>query len=181
MTEVEQAPSTPWFSKYQFNILVLQCRTCEILNCYYTLILIYKCSLLASTAEFWLLIGKAEWKARRNNLKLGTHLSICIGINENVLKCARLADPYIFGYVCCMPNDVMSYPANRRVSQCSMFSPIHVSLIIRNVVLKLLNEWEEIISIFWIRRGINPSETKRSLLYLKTQFVPRFKHFSSRL
>ena len=27
----------------------------------------------------------------------------------------------------------------------------------------------------------NPLKTKRSLLYLKTQFVPRSKHFSSRL
>jgi len=27
----------------------------------------------------------------------------------------------------------------------------------------------------------NPSKTKRRLLYLKTQFVPRCKHFSSRL
>ena len=29
--------------------------------------------------------------------------------------------------------------------------------------------------------GINPLKTKRRLLYLKTQFVPRSKHFSSRL
>ena len=28
---------------------------------------------------------------------------------------------------------------------------------------------------------INPLKTKRRLLYLKTQFVPRSKHFSSRL
>ena len=31
------------------------------------------------------------------------------------------------------------------------------------------------------RRHINPLKTKRRLLYLKTQFVPRSKHFSSRL
>jgi hypothetical protein len=30
VTEVEQAPSTPSFSKNQFNILVLQCRTYHI-------------------------------------------------------------------------------------------------------------------------------------------------------
>ena len=29
--------------------------------------------------------------------------------------------------------------------------------------------------------SINPSKTKRRLLYLKAQFVPRSKHFSSRL
>ena len=29
--------------------------------------------------------------------------------------------------------------------------------------------------------NINPLKTKRGLLYLKTQFVPRSKHFSSRL
>ena len=29
--------------------------------------------------------------------------------------------------------------------------------------------------------GFNPLKTKRRLLYLKTQFVPRSKHFSSRL
>ena len=29
--------------------------------------------------------------------------------------------------------------------------------------------------------GINPLKTKSRLLYLKTQFVPRIKHFSSRL
>jgi hypothetical protein len=32
-----------------------------------------------------------------------------------------------------------------------------------------------------LRIIINPLNTKRSLLYLKTQFVPRSKHFSSRL
>ena len=32
VTEVEQAPSTPSFSKNQFNILVLQCRTYQILT-----------------------------------------------------------------------------------------------------------------------------------------------------
>ena len=32
-----------------------------------------------------------------------------------------------------------------------------------------------------ILHNINPLETKGSLLYLKTQFVPRSKHFSSRL
>jgi len=29
--------------------------------------------------------------------------------------------------------------------------------------------------------NINPLKTKRRLLYLKTQFIPRSKHFSSRL
>jgi len=28
---------------------------------------------------------------------------------------------------------------------------------------------------------LNPLQTKRRLLYLKTQFVPRSEHFSSRL
>ena len=32
-----------------------------------------------------------------------------------------------------------------------------------------------------LSRWINPLNTKRRLLYLKTQFVPRSKHFSSRL
>jgi len=32
VTEVEQAPSTPSFSKNQFNILVLQCQTYQILS-----------------------------------------------------------------------------------------------------------------------------------------------------
>ena len=32
-----------------------------------------------------------------------------------------------------------------------------------------------------IHSQINPLNTKRRLLYLKTQFVPRSKHFSSRL
>ena len=32
-----------------------------------------------------------------------------------------------------------------------------------------------------VNKLINPLKTKRSLLYLKTQFVPRSKHFSSRL
>ena len=31
------------------------------------------------------------------------------------------------------------------------------------------------------KAGINPLKTKRRLLYLKTQFVPRSKHFSTRL
>ena len=34
---------------------------------------------------------------------------------------------------------------------------------------------------YWVWRPINPLKTKRRLLYLKTQFVPRSKHFSSRL
>ena len=34
---------------------------------------------------------------------------------------------------------------------------------------------------FMIFTYINPLDTKRRLLYLKTQFVPRSKHFSSRL
>ena len=29
--------------------------------------------------------------------------------------------------------------------------------------------------------SLNPLNTKRGLLYIKTQFVPRSKHFSSRL
>jgi len=29
--------------------------------------------------------------------------------------------------------------------------------------------------------SVNPLKTKRKLLYLKTQFVPRSKHFSFRL
>ena len=34
---------------------------------------------------------------------------------------------------------------------------------------------------FTVPGDINPLNTKRRLLYLKTQFVPRSKHFSSRL
>ena len=34
---------------------------------------------------------------------------------------------------------------------------------------------------FLIHTGINPLRAKRRLLYLKTQFIPRSKHFSSRL
>ena len=32
-----------------------------------------------------------------------------------------------------------------------------------------------------VQNFFNPLKTKRRLLYLKTQFVPRSKHFSSRL
>ena len=35
--------------------------------------------------------------------------------------------------------------------------------------------------IWFIHKMFNPLKTKRRLLYLKTQFVPRCKHFSSRL
>ena len=34
---------------------------------------------------------------------------------------------------------------------------------------------------FAVYSYVNPLNTKRRLLYLKTQFVPRSKHFSSRL
>ena len=34
---------------------------------------------------------------------------------------------------------------------------------------------------FVLKELIDPLKTKRRLLYLKTQFVPRSKHFSSRL
>ena len=37
------------------------------------------------------------------------------------------------------------------------------------------------LSQFDLSRNFNPLKTKRGLLYLKTQFVPRSKHFSSRL
>ena len=33
----------------------------------------------------------------------------------------------------------------------------------------------------WLQQTVNPLNTKRRLLYLKAQFVPRSKHFSSRL
>ena len=39
--------------------------------------------------------------------------------------------------------------------------------------IKILNKQQ--------RTEFNPLNTKRRLLYLKTQFVPRSKHFSSRL
>ena len=35
--------------------------------------------------------------------------------------------------------------------------------------------------ITYVSLSINPLKTKRRLLYLNTQFVPRSKHFSSRL
>ena len=43
-----------------------------------------------------------------------------------------------------------------------------------------------VVSVWVIRKyedlqHFNPLKTKRRLLYLKTQFVPRSKHFSSRL
>ena len=34
---------------------------------------------------------------------------------------------------------------------------------------------------YYFDTRFNPLKTKRRLLYLKTQFVPRSKHFSSRL
>ena len=37
------------------------------------------------------------------------------------------------------------------------------------------------LQITWTLFSINPLNTKRRLLYLKTQFVPRSKHFSSQL
>jgi len=37
------------------------------------------------------------------------------------------------------------------------------------------------INTVWTESRINPLKTKRILLYLKTQTVPRSKHFSSRL
>jgi len=36
-----------------------------------------------------------------------------MGINENELKFAKLADPCIFGYVYFMPNDLLSCSANK--------------------------------------------------------------------
>ena len=38
-----------------------------------------------------------------------------------------------------------------------------------------------LILVFLHLTAFNPLKTKRRLLYLKTQFVPRSKHFSSRL
>ena len=46
--------------------------------------------------------------------------------------------------------------------------------IILNCILK---KWDG--GMDWI--DLNPLKTKRRLFYLKTQFVPRSKHFSSRL
>jgi len=37
------------------------------------------------------------------------------------------------------------------------------------------------LNIFHAFRALEPLKTKRRLLYLKTQFLPRCKHFSTRL
>jgi len=47
-----------------------------------------------------------------------------------------------------------------------------------NVSIVILFFWKNVILF---SAYINPLNTKRRLLYLKTQFVPRCKHFSSRL
>jgi hypothetical protein len=45
---------------------------------------------------------------------------------------------------------------------------------------KAHDTWQ--MSVLILEEGnVNPLKTKRSLLYLKTHFVPRSKHFSSRL
>ena len=49
-----------------------------------------------------------------------------------------------------------------------------------NVMLAEENSEKDVI-FQELRAYINPLKTKRRLLYLKTQFVPRSKHFSSRL
>ena len=41
--------------------------------------------------------------------------------------------------------------------------------------------FKKILNKIDMENNINPLNTKRRLLYLKTQFVPRSKHFSSRL
>ena len=45
----------------------------------------------------------------------------------------------------------------------------------------LLKVWDNPRLAVSMRALINPLKTKLKLLYLKTQFVPRSKHFSSRL
>ena len=52
--------------------------------------------------------------------------------------------------------------------------------------MKQLHLWMfDVIMLFYISLprwpNVNPLKTKRRLLYLKTQSVPRSKHFSSRL
>ena len=61
--------------------------------------------------------------------------------------------------------------ANRPFSRCKMPPPS--TRIIMDVLSQSLHQ-------HWYLY-LNPLKTKRRLLYLKTQFVPRSKHFSSRL
>ena len=49
------------------------------------------------------------------------------------------------------------------------------------VGLKCLTEIINAYKILVGKPDVNPLKTKFKLLYLKTQFVPRSKHFSSRL
>jgi hypothetical protein len=48
------------------------------------------------------------------------------------------------------------------------------------ITAKLFSENETLVSSVFVL-WINPLNTKRRLLYFKTQFVPRSKHFSSLL
>ena len=56
---------------------------------------------------------------------------------------------------------------------------LHLSLFINSAILQRELLQLEISRIFC--NFINPLNTKRRLFYLKAQFIPRSKHFSSRL
>ena len=57
---------------------------------------------------------------------------------------------------------------------------VYVTKIENSLHLKKLPLGDEKIQLEW-KLNVNPLKTKRRLLYLNTQFVPRSKHFSSRL
>ena len=84
-------------------------------------------------------------------------------------NCTKVATLTLFGYL-----DVFILLISPNFTLCNQSYVQHIQLfsvlesLAQDPTSKLLSD-------------INPLKTKRRLLYLKTQFVPRSKHFSSRL
>ena len=81
--------------------------------------------------------------------------------------------------------------SKNKIKHCTLCLTVKIRFIIENMIHDVLNSYMFRYRTTIIRgflrtkeykvQHINPLRTKRRLLYLKTQFVPRSKHFSSRL
>ena len=92
--------------------------------------------------------------------------------------------------IICSYQPTISHPIHRKRNRTSMWRVLSRKSNIKRILLTTLlnticnrSNSSTIAASNRIKQPtrINPLKTKRRLLYLKTQFVPRSKHFSSRL
>ena len=159
--------------------------------------------------ELWVIRERENCLINRKSVYLSVHTTVlCISVHSAVIfrpiKSHRLHTNYKWNFCGGLKHVYISYVQNILgtdtsfslrglviLQECSLskLSCIIFSKFIRfcSVVLCSVTQSSNCPIDFtsWNRavwkKHINPSRTKRRLLYLKTQSVPRCKHFSSRL